>query len=396
MTRQVKAHWKQSHERRRHRFFRDSSRVVRSILEKVGTPAPQVNPELMQSWDRMGYSPEFRFFNRALNILLSSMFILLALPLFLIVSILIRCNNDGPVFYLGRRLGRHKKPFVMYKFRSLSPGADKVIGAEVLTPAHDVMTPFGKFIRDTKIDELPQLFNVLKGDMDLVGPRPQRPEICARYGETIPDYDLRFAVKPGLIGYPQVFLPHTAPKRIQSYFDNRYIRREAKVLQDLGLILLTILLVVKKLGLKVYQKATQRATTKGLQVQGIEEKRCLKKNRVDVSDAQLEVFEAEGEKTGNLLTRGELLDIDESAFRVRLDDPIPAEGTYIFRISKKCGQRIRVKIVRVRCYGEVHAERRKVEQSETHRRFWVMNYRPLTTVDYFRIEKYLLRKSMAD
>lgn len=396
MSGQVKVHSRQSHIQSQHKrlFKRPRWRATASFGQDGGPP--EVDRALREAWARLGYSLTFRVFNRILNVALAGLFLLLALPVFIVIPVLIRRNDHGPAFYVANRLGRHKKPFKMYKFRSLAPGSDKKIGAEVLTPAHDVMTPFGKFIRDTKIDELPQLLNVLKGDMDLVGPRPQRPEICMKYGETIADYDLRFAVKPGLIGFPQLFLPHTAPKRIQSYFDNRYIRRRAKILQDLGLVLLTIVLVFKQLSLKLFKKVCKNVGGGTLSAQGIAEKRCLKKNRVDVKDATLEVFSGTGETPKDFFTEGELLDIDEGAFRVRLDAPIPAEGVYTFRITVKVGLKTKVKIVRVRCQGEVYTERRRVDPSEAHLRYWVMNYRPLTTVDYFKIEKYFLKKSMAD
>ena len=104
----------------------------------------------------------------------------------------------------------------MYKFRTLPVGAQKKIGSKLLSFRHCKLPFFSKFLRDTRLDELPQLFNIMKGEMDFLGPRPLRPEIYDHMCKGITNYDLRFNVRPGLVGYSQLFTPHSSPKRIRA------------------------------------------------------------------------------------------------------------------------------------------------------------------------------------
>ena len=148
--------------------------------------------------------------------------IVLALPLMATVSIVLFLRRGHHVLYVGDRLGLNKKKFRMIKFRTLVSGANGIIGKRLLGDGDPLLAPFGRFLRDTRLDELPQLFNVLKGDMRLVGPRPVRPEIYDSLCKGIPNYDRRFDVKPGLVGVSQLFTPHRTPKRLRAYLDNRH------------------------------------------------------------------------------------------------------------------------------------------------------------------------------
>jgi lipopolysaccharide/colanic/teichoic acid biosynthesis glycosyltransferase len=154
---------------------------------------------------RTGYSKASFIINTITNITLSTVLVFCSLPLLALVALVLRFKEGGPVFYRGVRLGMNKRPFIMYKFRTLVPGAESIMGAELLTRRlgsdQKLVTDFGKFLRDTRLDELPQLFNILKGDMDFLGPRPERPAIYERICKHIKGYDKRFDVKPGLIGY---------------------------------------------------------------------------------------------------------------------------------------------------------------------------------------------------
>jgi Undecaprenyl-phosphate glucose phosphotransferase len=122
----------------------------------------------------------------------------------LLVALLIKLTSEGPVLFSQVRVGRHNKNFKMYKFRSmtLQPKEEEV---KAWTTSNDVrVTNFGKFIRRTSIDELPQLFNILKGDMSLVGPRPERPQFVEKFKEVIPRYMIKHQVPPGLTGWAQI------------------------------------------------------------------------------------------------------------------------------------------------------------------------------------------------
>ena len=126
---------------------------------------------------------------------------LLSLVFYPFLIIAIKLQDGGPVFYSQIRTGQNNRPIVMRKFRSMS-GSDQ--GGEVLK-SKLVVTPVGKFLRKTRIDEIPQLWNVLKGDLSLIGPRPEFPALVAEYGKHIPYYHLRHLVKPGLSGWAQLY-----------------------------------------------------------------------------------------------------------------------------------------------------------------------------------------------
>jgi len=139
-------------------------------------------------------------FKRTIDIILSLIGIIVVLPLFPLIVLLLKLDSRGPVFYLADRVGKDMKPFKMYKFRTMLNIADCV--GQSLCPEHDPrVTPFGRFLRRTKLNELPQLINVLRGDMTFVGPRPESPDLAKLYPDTS---KLTFSVKPGLVGPNQI------------------------------------------------------------------------------------------------------------------------------------------------------------------------------------------------
>ena len=130
--------------------------------------------------------------------------ILLTSPLLLVISILVKCSSPGPIIFKQERVGLHNKPFYMYKFRSMelqNPNEEKKAWTVKNDPR---VTGIGKILRKTSLDELPQLFNILKGDMSLVGPRPERPQFVEKFREEIPRYMVKHQVRPGLTGWAQV------------------------------------------------------------------------------------------------------------------------------------------------------------------------------------------------
>ena len=157
------------------------------------------------------------FINSLFNKITAAILILLSLPVFIIAPIIIKLVDKGPAFYAGSRLGKNKKEFIMYKFRTLAVNAEAQIGASLVSTSNlKLETPIGKFLRETRLDELPQLINVLKGDMDIIGPRPERQVVYDEMCKQIPWYDKRFAVRPGVIGYSQLFTPHSASTQPKS------------------------------------------------------------------------------------------------------------------------------------------------------------------------------------
>ena len=145
-----------------------------------------------------------KFVKRAVDIFGAIVAIILFSPVMLVVSVLIKLTAPGPLIFKQERIGLQNKPFYMYKFRSMIVQKESEEKKGWTTKDDPRVTPVGKFIRKTSIDELPQLFNVLKGDMSLVGPRPERPLFVEKFREEIPRYMIKHQVRPGLTGWAQV------------------------------------------------------------------------------------------------------------------------------------------------------------------------------------------------
>lgn len=141
---------------------------------------------------------------RVMDIGISSLFLLLFSPFLLIISLLIKLTSKGPVLYHQERMGLDGKRFVMHKFRTMVSGAESRTGPVMCSANDPRMTKFGKFLRKFSMDEIPQLFNVIKGEMSLAGPRPERPVFVKEFREKIPKYMLRHKVKSGITGWAQV------------------------------------------------------------------------------------------------------------------------------------------------------------------------------------------------
>jgi len=144
------------------------------------------------------------FYQNATNLALGSICLLFALPLMLLTALAVRLNSPGPILYRQRRVGMDGVPFTLYKFRSMTADAEAKTGAVWAMKNDPRVTPVGRVIRKIRFDELPQLFNVLKGEMSIVGPRPERPEFVDSLSEQIPYYRHRHAVRPGITGWAQI------------------------------------------------------------------------------------------------------------------------------------------------------------------------------------------------
>ncbi|WJQ00224.1 sugar transferase [Geobacillus stearothermophilus] len=145
----------------------------------------------------------YPYVKRFLDILLSLLALPIAIPIILIFAVIIKLETPGPAFFLQERVGLHGKYFKVIKLRSMGVNAEQN-GAQWAAKNDPRVTKVGAFIRKTRIDELPQLFNVLKGDMSLIGPRPERPMFTAQFNEEIPGFIDRLQVKPGITGWAQV------------------------------------------------------------------------------------------------------------------------------------------------------------------------------------------------
>jgi exopolysaccharide biosynthesis polyprenyl glycosylphosphotransferase len=180
----------------------------------------------------------YPYIKRFLDILLSLLALPIAIPIILIFAIIIKLETPGPAFFLQERVGLHGKYFKVIKLRSMGVNAEKN-GAQWATKNDPRVTKVGAFIRKTRIDELPQLFNVLKGDMSLIGPRPERPMFTAQFNEEIPGFIDRLQVKPGITGWAQVNGGYDITPREKLELDRYYINNMSFWL-DLKIILKTI------------------------------------------------------------------------------------------------------------------------------------------------------------
>lgn len=170
--------------------------------------------------------PLYAFGKRTFDIVSSGIALILLSPVMLITALIIRLYDRGPAFYKQTRLTRNGREFKILKFRSMRVDAEKDGVARLSSGDNDDrITPIGRFIRKCRIDELPQLINIFKGDMSVVGPRPERPEIAEQYYETMPDFKLRLQVRAGLTGYAQVYGKYNTDPYEKLEFDLFYINK---------------------------------------------------------------------------------------------------------------------------------------------------------------------------
>lgn len=193
--------------------------------------------------DRYSPGPEYAVLKRLFDILVSAVALLIASPFMLITAIAIKATDGGPVFYKQVRLTRNGKQFKVLKFRSMRVDAEKDGVARLSTgDKDDRITPVGRIIRKVRIDELPQLFNILGGSMSVVGPRPERPEIAAQYEQELPEFRLRLQAKAGLTGYAQVYGKYNTTPYDKLQMDLMYIANPS-FWEDLRIVLATVKII---------------------------------------------------------------------------------------------------------------------------------------------------------
>ena len=179
---------------------------------------------------------EFQVAKRLFDIFFSLVFIVFTAPIMLVIAVAVKAYDGGPVFYKQVRLTKDGKQFKIVKFRSMRVDAEKDGVARLSTGDKDPrITPIGRLIRAVRFDELPQLWNILIGDMSVVGPRPERPEIAEEYRKYIPGFDLRLQVKAGLTGYAQVYGKYNTNPYEKLEFDLLYIN-QMNIVTDLELM----------------------------------------------------------------------------------------------------------------------------------------------------------------
>jgi lipopolysaccharide/colanic/teichoic acid biosynthesis glycosyltransferase len=208
--------------------------------------------------------------SRALNFVLAAIALVLLSPVLVLIAIAVKFTSRGPVFYSQTRIGIDRRwsrngdseadvrrahdlggrVFTIYKFRTMCVNAEHLSGAVWAAKEDPRVTPVGKFLRQYRLDELPQLFNVIRGDMNVVGPRPERPSIFAQLRTTIPQYDARQRVKPGITGLAQVNQQYDQcldDVRNKLRYDLEYLRRQS-FWEDIRIMLKTVPVILFKRG----------------------------------------------------------------------------------------------------------------------------------------------------
>ena len=212
---------------------------------------PKVSDILLRSSDELtlfdsplllsrngGLSIEQEFMKRTMDVVLCFAAAVITLPFFAVIGAAIKLTDGGPVFYKQVRLTKDRKEFEIYKFRTMIQNAEAESGARLASEKDPRILPVGRFLRATRLDELPQIYNILKGDMSIVGPRPERPELAAEIEVEIPEFRYRLKVKAGLTGYAQVYGKYNTTSYDKLKLDLTYIRNYS-ILLDLKLIIMT-------------------------------------------------------------------------------------------------------------------------------------------------------------
>lgn len=215
---------------------------------------------------RYNPNPEFLFIKRMADMVLSFAAIIILSPIMIVTAIIIKATDNGPVLYKQCRLTKDGKKFMILKFRSMRVDAEKDGVARLSSgDKDDRITPIGKVIRKVRIDELPQLFNILFGDMSIVGPRPERPEIAEQYVKELPEFELRLQAKAGLTGDAQVYGKYNTTPYDKLQMDLMYIASPS-VLADLKIMFATI----KILFMPESTEGIAEGTTTAMEGSGVE------------------------------------------------------------------------------------------------------------------------------
>ena len=203
-----------------------------------------------------GLTPAERVAKRAMDILISAIVLLILSPLMLLIAAAIKLEDGGPIFFRQKRLTRHGREFDILKFRSMVVDAEKYAGAVLATDNDPRITRVGRIIRPFRLDELPQLLNILKGDMSIVGPRPERKVIADEYCKDIPEFAYRLKVRGGLTGYAQIYGKYNTSAYDKLRLDLMYIENYSLLL-DIKLMILTIRILFSKESTEGVDKAKE-------------------------------------------------------------------------------------------------------------------------------------------
>lgn len=214
-------------------------------LALVDFKMTQINDLLVFKLDNIQLTYEQKFMKRILDLIVSILGLVVLSPILIVISIIIKIYDGGPIFYRQERVTQNNKTFNLYKFRTMIVNAEKQTGPVFASDKDPRITPLGRFLRATRIDEFPQLFNVLKGDMSIVGPRPERPFFVEQFNEEVAAFKYRVSVKAGITGLAQILGTYSTSPETKAKYDLFYIKKYSLLL-DLKIIFNTISIMFMK------------------------------------------------------------------------------------------------------------------------------------------------------
>jgi len=226
--------------------FMDWARAYEIICKKI--PISAVGQTWFLKNIKEGEKGFYDKTKQGMDLILAGFLLIATGPLWPLIALLIKLENNGPVFYCQERIGKDRKSFFLFKFRSMKVGAEKKTGPVWAKEEDSRVTKIGKWLRKAHLDELPQLVNVLKGEISLVGPRPERPEFVEKLKKEIPHYHIRHLIKPGFSGWAQVKFRYgrsVMDSQEKFQYDLYYLKNRSLLL-DLGILLKTLQLFFKK------------------------------------------------------------------------------------------------------------------------------------------------------
>jgi exopolysaccharide biosynthesis polyprenyl glycosylphosphotransferase len=225
--------------------FLDFATAYEIITEKV--PVSTISKIWFLENLKEGEKKIYDKFKRVFDVFLSFLILILTSPLWPFIVLAIKIEDKGPVFYKQERVGKNKKIFKLIKFRSMVPQAEKE-GPKWAEIEDQRVTKVGKFLRRFHLDEIPQMINVIKGDISLVGPRPERPEFVEKLEKEIPHYNLRHIIKPGFTGWAQIKFRYarSVMDSLEKFQYDLYYIKNRSLFLDLKILLKTFNLFFKK------------------------------------------------------------------------------------------------------------------------------------------------------
>lgn len=308
---------------------------------------------------------------RLADIVVATVLALAVLPVVIATAVAVLIVDGRPIFYRGHRLGIGMRAFRIYKFRTLVNDAESKLGAELETRGAHLRTRLGGFLRDTRFDELPQLWNVIRGDMTFLGPRPERAVVYDKHRGQVANYELRFQVPPGLVGYSQLLTPHGAPKRFRARLDNRFVLAPPGLLRSVWLIVLTGRAVVGSAAAKIWRRAL----------------------RTGLRRSDRRAFQRHPGPAGSVLMSTEhtqlaqLVDANSETALVRMTGPIRTEPLLVL-VAYGRGAHV-TRFRRAKCHVLEVYRRPGLADDEM-----LVDFEPATPMAEYVISQYLLHESM--